>query len=265
MYTLGGTSEGAEGNAVSTDASGELQREVRYDADRPWGATLRRHSYIWARMAQDMMEMIGVTMDDERLLQISGEDNAWKFFSVRPEMFQGRVQIKPQPESAVIESRQDKQNRISNLFAMQMIPPDVALQAMNYPDLVRMMRPNKEAYSLSQRENAELAMGIPSPVLPEHDHATHLTEHKKVQQTMEYRNWPEPLKNNFRLHIMYHEAMLPRAGYARCYGDGTSGASSSNARWRWSTPVPTPRRTPTQVVGTETPTTYQQRDRNPAS
>jgi hypothetical protein len=210
MYTLGGTNEGSSGNAVSNDASGELQREVRYDADRPWGATLRRHSYVWARVAQDMMTILGVTMEDERLLTISGEDNAWKFFHVRPEMFQGRVQIKPQPESAVLESRQDKQNRIQNLFAIGLLTPDVALQSLNYPDLSRMMRPNHEAYSLAQRENAELAMGTMSPVLPEHDHATHLLEHKKVQQTVEYRNWPEPLKNIFRLHIMFHEAMLPQ-------------------------------------------------------
>lgn len=210
MFTLGGTNEGAEGNAVSTDASGELQREVRYDADRPWGATLRRHSYIWARVAADMMVILGVAMEDSRLLALSGEDNAWKFIHVNPEMFQGRVQIRPQPESAVLESRQDKQNRITNLVANQMLPPDIGLQAMGYPDLVRLLRPNKEAYSLAQRENAELAMGTLSPVLPEHDHATHLLEHKKIQQTVEYRNYPEPLKNIIRLHIMFHENMLPQ-------------------------------------------------------
>lgn len=206
MQLLGSQPFGSEGMPVTTDASGELQREVRFDTDRVWGATVRRHSYVWARIADKMGHIMAACLDDARMLTLSGEDQAAEFILVAPEMFQGRVHVTPNPESQVLESRQEKQNRIMALVAVG-LPIDQALKALNYPDLNRVLRPGGPAYSMAQREHLELALGQLPPVLPEHDHATHLLVHKTYMQTVAFRDASPELQQLFRIHLFMHEQM----------------------------------------------------------
>jgi len=207
MQMLGSQPYGSEGFPVTTDASGELQREVRFDTDRVWGATIRLHSYGWARLAQKMVGILAACMDDDRLLTISGEDQAAEFVQVAQDMFKGRVNIYPHPESQVLESRQEKQNRIMALVGVG-LPIDQALQALNYPDLNRVLRPGGPAYAMASRENLELTLGQMPPVLPEHDHPIHIALHRKHMQTIAFRDADPQTQARFRIHLFVHEQML---------------------------------------------------------
>jgi hypothetical protein len=207
METLGSQSLGAEGQPVTTDASGELQREVRFDQDRVWGATVRLHSYVWARIAEKMGDVMAACLTDDRLLVLSGEDQAVEFIEVSAQLFKGRVHAYPNPESQVLESRQEKQNRILALVGAQLVPPEQAMKALNYPDLERAMRPGGPAYDMAQRENLELLLGQLAPVLPEHDHATHMLVHLNFMQTVTFRDLDPQLQDLFRLHKFLHQQM----------------------------------------------------------
>jgi len=206
--TLGSQPFGSEGLPVTNDASGELQKEVRFDTDRVWGATLRRHSYIHARLAIKMKEIAAACMDDERLLVISGEDQAFSFLTLGADVFSGKVNVKPNPESQQLESRQEKQNRILSLHSLGLLLPEQVLDQLGYPNLARLTRPGGQAYALAQRENMEMALGDFPVALSEHDHATHILVHRKEQQSVWYRDAGEELQGLFNMHVQFHEILL---------------------------------------------------------
>lgn len=234
MQTLGSLPLSAEGVPQTTDPSGELQRELRFDVDRTWGATLRLHSYIWARQADKMGGILAACMDDRRLLVLSGEDNAPEFVQVAPEMFSGRVNAVPHPESMVLESRQEKQNRIFQLMSMG-LPPDLGFQMLNYPDLNRLLRPGGPAYSLALQENLEMMLGQFPMALPEQDHQVHLLVHKKQMQTLAYRDAGPELQQVYRLHVMMHEEFglgeaVRQAGMANVAAAATGAGPAANGK-----------------------------------
>jgi hypothetical protein len=210
MQMLGSQPFGSEGLPVTQDASGELQREVRFDTDRVWGATVRYHSYIWSMVAEKMAGIMSSCMEDERLLSLAGQDQAPEFIMVQPEMFRGRVNVYPNPESQVLESRQERQNRVIALVGAQLIAPDAALRVLNYPDVNRAIRPGGggPAYAMAQQEHVELLVGQLSPVLPEHDHALHMAVHLEYMQTVAFRDLDPQRQELFRTHLMFHQMMM---------------------------------------------------------
>lgn len=227
MELLGSTPLGSEGQPIpGTDPSGELLREKRFDTDRVWGATLRLHSFGWARLCQKMLGIYGACMSDERMFVLAGEDQGWDFFTLKPDLFSGQIHVVAQPESPVLESRQDKQNRLMSLAAA--FPPQAGgppaahwLELMGYPDLRRLTRPGGPAWEMAERENLEMLLGatdpsIPFPmVLPEQDHASHIAVHQRRMQTVAYRDAGLPLQLRFRAHVALHQQYIAQAQAAQ--------------------------------------------------
>lgn len=209
MQMLASQPLGSEGLPVTTDPSGELQREVRFDTDRAWGGTLRKHGYAWGRYSLKMIGIIAACMDNARIFSLSGEDNGWDFIAVEPEIFRGTVHAYPQPESMVLETRQEKQNRLLALrTAFPELPPEIFIELLGYPDLARLTRPGGPAWAMAERENLEMLLGGFPPVLPEHAHEAHLLCHKRRQQSIEYRNAPPNVQAAMRAHVRLHEMLL---------------------------------------------------------
>jgi hypothetical protein len=155
----------------------------------------------------DMMKLLAAHMPAERVLAIAGEDLAWTFLTVQPELFSGRINVRPSPESGVLESRQDRQQRITALVTELGLPPDQALKALNYPDLNRLLRPGGEAYSLAQRENVEmLQSGMPALVWPEQLHDVHIPLHIQAMQGSTFREAPPQAQQAMRIHLQMHKA-----------------------------------------------------------
>lgn len=238
MFTK--TNAGGEGAPVTQDASGELQREVRYDADRPWGLPRRVHSYEFGRMGEDAIDIYSVCQTDDRLVSIFGDDQAPVFLDLRKDMWVGRVNVRPTLESQQLESRQDRINRVSQAFTLGLLDPTnpsavAANEILGQPDLLRVTRPGGRAYERVQREHLEMYLMAPAPVLPEHDHAFDLLEHMKQQQTLQYRNAPDEVKLLFRAHIAAHQAfmaamMAPPPGTAGSESGQSSGAGRPGER-----------------------------------
>jgi hypothetical protein len=241
MEYLGSTPAGSEGQPVpGTDPSGELIREKRFDTDRVWGATLRLHSFSWARICEKMLGIYGACMSDERMFVLAGEDQGWDFFTLKPQLFDGSIHVVPNPESPVLESRQDKQNRILDLA--QRFPPQAGgppvehwLDLLGYPDLRRLTRPGGPAWEMAERENLELLLGsqdpnIPFPmVLPEQDHATHISVHQRRMQTVAYRDAGLPLQLRFRAHVALHQQFQAQAMAAQVRTTLALSAAHTNA------------------------------------
>lgn len=221
MNMLGHINIGDEGGAVGgDDTSGELQREVRFDNDRFLGACLKLTSYVDAQMGLGIMHLLGIGATEPRLISISGEDNAAEFLTLGPEVFAGRINVIPMPESNVLESRQDKQNRITNAFTvignLASVDPTGALgkqyaDSIGYPDVNRALRPGGQAYSVQVREIVEMARsGIPSTVLPEDADDVHIGVLVKHMQTAAFRRYPPPIQGAMLFHLQAHKANAAR-------------------------------------------------------
>lgn len=198
---------------VSSDPSGELLREQRFDADRPWGATLRYHGEEWARAGQTMLDIAAVCQSDERFITIAGEDQIARFLTVRPEMFEGQVHVRCSPESAVLETRQDKQNRLLNLFVtMSKLPPPLAqslAKTLNVPDIQRAILPNAQAWSTAQQNLAWMwQTGQVAPVLPEQDHQTFIQTVTEWQQRPEWQTATPQQQQALRNYVTLHKLQM---------------------------------------------------------
>ena len=195
---------------VSSDPSGELLREQRFDADRPWGATLRYHSEEHGRFGQTLIDIAAVCQSDERFITIAGEDQIARFLTVRQDIFEGQVHVRCSPESAVLETRQDKQNRLINLFVtMSKLPPDLGQQlarTLNVPDLQRAIQPNAQAYATAQQNIAYMwQTGSVAPVLPEQDHGTHIQCVHEWQQRPEWQTATPQQQQALRSYETLHQ------------------------------------------------------------
>lgn len=215
LEVMGHANIGSTGAAVTETASGELQREVRFDADRTWGAYLRLSSYEWERIGQTMLDICACCMEDQRVLAIAGEDQALQFLTVQPQLFRGAVNIYTLPESAVLETRQDKQTRIGQAFTMaaslMAASPVLAeqyLKSIGYPDIQRAIGGANAAKLLAQRQVAEMVQtGQLPPILAEQDHATHVAVVQEFQQTLTYRDLPPESQMLVRMYRAQHELM----------------------------------------------------------
>lgn len=254
MHLLG-HADAAGGTVPNDSRSGELLTQDRFNTDRPDGAMVRAFSYDYARCGGVLLDIAAACMEDERVLAIGGEDQALTFLSVRPDLFQGRVNIYPQPESAVLETREDKQNRITQamMTASQLMvaSPQLAeafLKGIQQPDLYRIVRPGGAARVLAERQIAEMVQtGQLAPIFPEQDHAIHIATVMEYMQGLSYRDLPEPAKMVLRAYKKFHEIF----GQAEAIRQATEQATVLE-RAAESTGMPSPSETAHKQVDAET-------------
>lgn len=238
---------GTLGQAVTADASGELQREVRFDTDRPWGATLRLHSYEWQRFGEMLVKMAAVCMEDERVLAIAGEDQALQFISVRGELFQGAINVQVQPESMVLETRQDKQNRLIQLLKtaaeLRATAPDYAdllLSNLNYPNIQRLTQRGGPGYALAQRHIASLiATNQLPPIWPEQDHATMVRLCTEYMQGQAFGNLPSETQQLLRVFRQMHQMAGVQQGMEQTQQQASAQALAAGIQAQATLPVTT--------------------------
>lgn len=233
METMGHAAP-SEATTPNDTRSGELLQQSRYDNDRPDGSTVRLHSYEWARVGQQWMDIAAACMEDERTLAIAGEGQALEFLTVRPELMQGRINVYPVPDAAILESRTDKQNRVAQALgtAAQLAAVNPAwsnqfLATMGYQDLQR-FQTGGEAMALAKRQIAEMVQtGMPVPIFPEQDHAVHVEAVVGYMQTLSFRNLDPQRQAVLRLYKLGHETlgaqqMALEAGKAAAVAEATA-------------------------------------------
>ena len=91
--------------APTADASGELVEQVRVNADRPLTPLTQNMVMGEADVAMDVMAVLPTIWDEEKVLAYAGEDNVIRTITVLPEMFDGRVNVRPNLESAAAQSK----------------------------------------------------------------------------------------------------------------------------------------------------------------
>ena len=217
------TLEGAEGSPPTTDSSGELVKELRFNSDRPIAPTLRRATIELGRMAEDWMALIPVVWDQERIIQAAGDDNIARTVTVYPDLFvQGSVNVVPELESMLPEGRGERQSRVLRMYEMGMFGQPGTPAAVNtyldlarFPHMGRASRPGGVDRTTAEQAVGKLLQGIPAqeiPVFAWYDVDIHLWVLERFMKSPEYLKLEVPVQQNFVDHWnTLREAQLQRA------------------------------------------------------
>ena len=192
-----GNLAGTEGTAPTDDASGELVKELRYNADRPIASTMRRTVSELGRMAEDWIVMIPTIWDQEKIISLSGEDGIARTLTVYPLLFQqGKINVAPEIESMLPESRGERQSRAWQFWQSGVwgdpLSPEARQQFLEnarFPHMSRLARPGGADRTTAQQNVGRLLQNTPAaeiPILPWYDHTVHIQVLELFMKSPEY-------------------------------------------------------------------------------
>ena len=214
-----GNVEGAEGEPPTTDPSGKLIKELRYNSDRFLGSTARRIVEELARMADDWIVIFGRIYSEERVIEYAGEDSIPRTVSVYPELFKtGKVNVVADVESMLPESRSERIGRVNQMYQLGAFGPPgdpraVAkwLEMARFPHLARTAWPGGVHVVTARQENGKLVRGEPAqsiPVFQWYDHNVHMMVHEEFMAAPEYLRLDPMIQEQFVAHRMMHQQAL---------------------------------------------------------
>jgi len=213
-----GQIEGAEGKPPTSNASGELVKELRANSDRFIGPTNRRFVIELARMAEDWLAILPSIWTQEKLVQWAGGDQVLRTVTVLPEMLKANIHVFPDVESMLPEGRGERQQRAYQLWQSgawgEPMGPEARrhfLDASKFPHLSRMSRPGGVHVVKAEHENGRLAQGERAgsiPIFPWQEHEVHLAVHVEFMASPEYEKLDPAIQQQFVIHWEHHRLAL---------------------------------------------------------
>ena len=217
LFTIGAM-QGNQSAPPTDSASGELVEQLRFNADRPLAPLTRALAIAMADVAEDTLAILPVIWTQERVLSYAGQDNVVRTMTVLPEMFDGRVRVKPSLDSAAAESREKKQSRLIQLYQLNafgnLMDPQGQQQAtakllemLQFPDMDRAMRPGGVDRIMAEHNLGRLVRGESAaaiPVLEVYDLAVHLDVLEQYMKAPEYLTLDETAQHEcmaYREHL----------------------------------------------------------------
>jgi hypothetical protein len=211
-----GYSEGSEGDTPTTNASGELVKELRFNSDRFIGATPKRSAEEYGRMVEDWIAIVPTIWPTEKIIAFAGEDQVIKTVTVLPEMFkQGKVNVVPDVESMLPEGRGERQNNMKALYTMGVWgPPGTPeasaklLEVLRFPHMGQAGRPGGADRVTAEQENNRLVRNEPAitiPIFPWYDSLVHLAVHEQFMKSPEFLKLDPAIQEQFLIHWQAHQ------------------------------------------------------------
>jgi hypothetical protein len=122
-----------------------------------------------ADIAEDVLALLPTIWTEEKVIAYAGSDNVVRTVTVLPEMFSGRVNVKPSIESASAESKSARRQRLMQFFTLGAFGDPRSPQAMStllelsqFPDLNRATRPGGVDRVMAEHNLGRLVRGEPA-------------------------------------------------------------------------------------------------------
>jgi hypothetical protein len=221
MIELGNIA-GAEGTPPTSDSSGELVKELRFNSDRFVGPTARRTVSELARMAEDWNVMIPLIWDEEKIIRVAGDDLISSTITVMPELFQqGNVNAKPDVESMLPEGRGERQARVERHYEMGLYGPPGTPEAVSrffelsrFPHMAREARPGGMDRVTAEQNVGRLLQGVRAEeidVFEWYEHGIHIFVLERVMKSPQYIKLPVHIQQEFyNLRALFQIAQSQR-------------------------------------------------------
>lgn len=211
-----GQMEGAEGRPPTTDASGELVKELRFNADRYIGPTARALVTEYGRMSEDWMAILPTIWDDEKTVNFAGEDSVLRTVTVTPELFkQGNIDVRPELESMLPEGRGERQAKVEKWYQLGLLgEPGTEESRRKYyelarfPHMGRAVRPGGVDRSTAEQNTGKLAQGAAAsdlPIFEWYDLGVHLEVTEHFMKSPEFLRLSRDVRQEF---VNYRKMIL---------------------------------------------------------
>jgi hypothetical protein len=202
---------GSEGTTPTSDASGELVEQLRYNADRAIASIAHEAVRAEAGWAEDVLAILPTIWTDEEIIAAAGEDGTVRTVTVRPDLFeQGRVNVIPVMESMLPESRGERQMRVLRdyqlgVFGMPGSPEANRqyLELMRYPHSNRSAQPGGVDRATAQRNLGRLVQGVPAQEIKlflQYEYAVHLNVVREFIAAPEFTDFDPAIQMQVQLH-----------------------------------------------------------------
>ncbi len=232
---------GTEGHPPTSDASGELIKELRFNADRFLGPTMRRAVEEMARMVEDWMVLLPTIYDDETVISYAGEDNVARTIVVRHQLFDtGRVNVIPDLESMLPEGRGERSARIYKMWLDGAFGPPLESNAirtlhdlLRFPHMSRTAKPGGIDRITADQENGRLLQGEPAETIPTYewyDDFVHLERHEAFMKSPEFLKLPPEIQAEFIAHRERHLFNLQQKLQAQLGAQGLTNGNATGGR-----------------------------------
>src|SRR5574341_930611 len=198
------------------DPSGELLKQLRYDADRPLGSTQRAIVEELVRVQETMLILLPLVYDRPQLLSIMGDDNLALNVMLYPEMFVPEsVNVQGDLESMYPESRAERQERVTGWYERGLFGPVGSLEAVSkffemgrFPHYARAGKLGGEDFARAERDLGLLVNGAPAasiPVFPWYNSDVEIMVCEKLMKTQRFRSLPPQVRANIVAHWSAHK------------------------------------------------------------
>ena len=247
-----GQIEGAEGRPPTTDPSGELVKELRFNSDRYIGPTARALVTTYGRLAEDWKAILPTIWTDEKTVNYAGEDQVLQTVTVKPELFKnGDIDVKPELESMLPEGRGERQQKVAKFYEMGLLGEPGSPEARKrfyelarFPHMGRVVKPGGTDRVTAEQNNGKLAQGTPAQKLPIYewyDLEVHLEVTEEFMSSPEYLQLDRRKREEFKryrdkilagLRAQMREQVRRRADMDVFEGKARTGAAADVATTR---------------------------------
>lgn len=211
-----GQMQGAEGRPPTSDASGELVKELRFNADRYIGPTARALVTEYGRMSEDWLAILPTIWDREKTINYAGEDQVVRTVTVTPDLFQqGNINVQAELESMLPEGRGERQVKVERWYDKGLLGEPGSPEARSryyelarFPHMGRAVRPGGTDRVMAEQNNGKLAQGIPAekiPVFEWYDLEIHLEVLEEFMKSPEYLRMELQVRQQF---VSYRQKIL---------------------------------------------------------
>lgn len=201
-----GSIAGSEGTVPTEDPSGELINQLRFNADRPVSVAARSLAMALAGVGEDLVAVLKVAWPAEKIIAYAGEDNVLQTVTVTPDLWSGRVNVKPDLGNALGETQAAKQSRFERLWMAGAFGDPLTegrekfLELSRFPGMGRTVGgPDRVT---CEKFLVEIAQGMPAaqiqPLLqPWYDYDVFLETTRNHLASPEFLRYEEPVQAEF--------------------------------------------------------------------
>jgi hypothetical protein len=143
-----------------------------------------------------------------RQIQITGENASFEVLELDKNSLRSNTNYFVQPGSATPKSQAAKQAFIMELFKMGLIPGNKALRYLEMSETGKLYEELQVDARQAQRENAKMALGIPTTVNTWDEHMAHIPEHDNYRKRQQFEMLDTQTQQLFEQHVRNHKAFI---------------------------------------------------------
>jgi hypothetical protein len=234
-----GSITGTEGAPPSEDPSGELIAQLRFNSDRPVSVAVRSLAFALAGVADDLQAVLPTCWPAEKTITYAGEDSILRTIQVIPEMWEGRVNVRPDITSAVPESQPARQARLERLWMNGAFGDPLTqgrktfLELANFPNMGRASRMDGGIDKVTcERFLTQLAQGAPPQglteyLIPQYNYQIFIGTTRDYMASPEFLSLDRQLRRNFG--IFFQMLLMAQAQAAQIQAEAMAPVVAAQA------------------------------------